>query len=340
MHHAITFGRVLVDRRILTPVFALALLLTTLLAAAPALAQETGGGPVTATGVLERAAPHGPDPTPVYAITDEEAGTSYELVSGFVDLEQYVGERVTIEGVSVPGPGDPRKPPLLNVTQVRPVGGDGGTEGEATLSFELAVEGESPAGTKFFGVVPAEGCISVPLADPDGDGLYTGSTDVPRFAPGGAPEPVSLPVQIVQADGEMGPCNPTRVIEDFGPVKIDGDKTFTASVSFSEDGGLDNDNGGGSDGTGSEDNSGGTDSGSPGTSGSAGGNFGSGGRTSGGGEASGDNASGGGNAFGPLLSGMKDLPGPLPETGGVPLTLGVVGVLLVAGGLLARKVLR
>lgn len=56
-------------------------------------------GPATATGLLGRAAPHSPDPTPVYAITDEATGTPYELVSGFVNLEQYVGERVTIQGV-------------------------------------------------------------------------------------------------------------------------------------------------------------------------------------------------------------------------------------------------
>jgi hypothetical protein len=48
-------------------------------------------------------------------------------------------------------------------------------------------------------------------------------------------EPVSLPVQIVQADGGVGPCNPTRVLKDFGLVKIDGDKTFEASVNFGRD---------------------------------------------------------------------------------------------------------
>jgi len=38
----------------------------------------------------------------------------------------------------------------------------------------------------------------------------------------------------------------------------------------------------------------------------------------------------------PLISGIRDL----PETGGVPLILGVVGALLVIGGLLFRKVFR
>ncbi len=80
-----------------------------LVATASAFAQPQG--PVTATGVLESAAPHSPDPTPVSRVNDEETGTPYELVSGFVDLEQYVGERVTLQGVAVSGPGDPSKPP-------------------------------------------------------------------------------------------------------------------------------------------------------------------------------------------------------------------------------------
>lgn len=102
----------------------------------------------------------------------------------------------------------------------------GGTDREATLSFELEVECDPPANAAFFGFIPAEGGISAQLTDPDGDGTYTGSVTVPRFPPGPAPpgtEPVSLPVQIVQVTG---------VIEDFGEVRIDGDKTFEATVSF------------------------------------------------------------------------------------------------------------
>jgi hypothetical protein len=193
------------------------------------------GGPVTATGVLERAAPHDPDPTPIYAITDEATGTPYELTSGFVELEPFVGERVTIEGVSVPGSPPPGAPVFLNVTSITPADDPGGGEEEtATLFFELAVEGEPPADATFSGFIPAEGGISAPLADPDGDGLYTGSTTVDRFGPGPRPvptgtEPVSLPVQIVQDDA--------AVIKDFGLVKIDGDRTFEASVSFGGGGG-------------------------------------------------------------------------------------------------------
>ncbi len=115
----------------------------------------------------------------------------------------------------------------------------GATDTTATLTFELAVEGEPPADAKFLGLVPAEGGISVPLTDPDGDGLYTGSTTVDRFGPGPRPvppdtEPVSLPVRIVQGPPTrvtaLGP--EYRVIKDFGTVTIDGDKTFSASVSF------------------------------------------------------------------------------------------------------------
>src|SRR5215216_2550803 len=85
-----------------------------------AFAEGQEGGPVTATGVLQRASPHSPDPTPIYAITDEEAGTFYELKSGFGNLEQYVGKKVTIQGEPVPpGSGEPSRPPLLKVTQIQ-----------------------------------------------------------------------------------------------------------------------------------------------------------------------------------------------------------------------------
>jgi hypothetical protein len=62
--------------------------------------------------------------------------------------------------------------------------------------------------------------------------------NVPRFPPGPFPpegtEPVSLPVQIVQANAGAGPCNPTRVIRDFDIVPAD-DATFEARVNFKQD---------------------------------------------------------------------------------------------------------
>ena len=114
----------------------------------------------------------------------------------------------------------------------------------ATLLFELTVEGEPPADATFFGNVrTGEGGpgLFVPLADPDGDGLYTGSTTVDRFGPGPRPvppgvEPLSFPVLIVQGTGVQGriPGQPVTVIRDFGAVAME-DRTFRASVSF-EDG--------------------------------------------------------------------------------------------------------
>jgi hypothetical protein len=105
----------------------------------------------------------------------------------------------------------------------------------ATLSFELTVKGDPPEGTTFLGFIPAEGGIRVPLTDPDGDGVYTGSTTLDRFGPGPRPvppgtEPVSLPVQIAQESGGT-----IEVIRDFGVVPLDGDKTFTARVNFKRD---------------------------------------------------------------------------------------------------------
>jgi len=325
-----------------------------LVVAASAFAQPQG--PVTATGVLERAAPHSPDPTPVYGITDEETGTSYELISGFVDLEQYVGERVTIQGVAVPGPGDPSKPPLLNATQIQPADGGGNNDppvnDKATLSYELTVDGDPPAGAAFYGHVhTGEGGPGkyVPLTDPDEDRVYTGSTTVDRFGPGPRPvppsvEPVSLPVRIVQESGAN-----IEVIKDFGTVKLDGDKTFPSSVSFPVDdcplisptpelckgsGGTDNDGGGsgggdpnssGSSGDGSGSSSGSSDGGSSGNnnSGAVGSGSGSAGSSSGG-------------VPDDIANGLRSL---LPSTGGGTTYLWVLGagVLLVAGGLLVRK---
>jgi hypothetical protein len=107
--------------------------------------------PVTATGVLQRAAPEGSDPTPVYAITDEATGTLYRLISGFVNLEYYIGQRITFQGVPVPGPDTPGAPHELNVTQVQPADAPPVSQPDttATLMFELAVKAEPPEGTTF-----------------------------------------------------------------------------------------------------------------------------------------------------------------------------------------------
>ncbi len=102
-----------------TSLLALAIVLTMVLAAAaPAFAQQ---GSVTATGVLEGPFTQGPDPEPTYRLTDEATGTTYVLVSGFVELGPFVGQRVTIEGARIGGAED--APPALNVTQIEPAGG-------------------------------------------------------------------------------------------------------------------------------------------------------------------------------------------------------------------------
>jgi LPXTG-motif cell wall-anchored protein len=104
-----------------TSLLALAIVLAMVLAAvSPAIAQPTQ---VTATGVLGEPYTVGEDPTLNYALTDEATGTTYELMSGFVDLGPFVGERVTIVGTRVPG----INPLALNVTEIEPAGGQTAT---------------------------------------------------------------------------------------------------------------------------------------------------------------------------------------------------------------------
>ena len=301
-----------------------AMLAVALAAAAPALAQSGVG---VATGVLEK-----PEVTTyqygTHALTDEASGTRYALQSESVNLDAYVGERVTIYGTPVPGYQDGQVeggPDLLRVDRVVPADGPP-SEMSATFSFELAVECEPPAGATFFGQVPAESLTPVQLTDPDGDGLYTGSKTVPRFAPGPTPpgtEPVSLPVRIVQGPPTVtGPLGPEyRVIEDFGTVTAE-DRTFSTSVSFCDDEGSDKDGSGNDSGDGLGNGSGtvNDDTGAGDSSSSS----------SGSGSA---NTSGTAAASG---SGAKTL----PATGGALPIVGLLGALLVGGGLLARRIAR
>jgi hypothetical protein len=214
-------------------------MLTILLAAAvPTLAQQK----VEATGYLS---PVYPQDTYSHLLNDEATGATYFARSEVVDLDSYDdGQRVVARGAAAT---DERQPePILKVIEVEPAE-DPSPRETATLTFELAVEGEPPADATFFGSVRAEGSRYVPLTDPDGDGLYTGSTTASRFPPGTRPlppdtEPVSLPIQIVQGTGTQStneddsprPGEPTRVIEDFGLVQVE-DKTLSASVSFEGD---------------------------------------------------------------------------------------------------------
>jgi hypothetical protein len=343
MYHSTNIWRVIAKRIAPTGALALALMLTALLvAAASAYAQPQGS--VTATGVLVGPVEDGDlDPTPKYKMADEETGTNYVLVSGFVELAPFVGQRVTIAGEPIGGAD--WAPPALNVTQIEPA--DGGDDNDppavndkATLAFELTVDGDPPADAAFYGNVrTGEGGpgLYVPLTDPDKDRVYTGSTTVDRFGPGPRPvpegtEPVSLPVQIV---------HDSEVIKDFGTVKLDGDKTFEASVSFPVDDcpiisptpeQCGDDSGGSDDG----DGSGGGDPNSGGSGGSGSGSSGSSGSSNG--ESSGSGGSSSGGVAGDIANGLR---GVLPSTGGgMALWALGAGLLLIAGGLLMRKVFR
>ena len=261
-----------------------------------------------------------------HSITDQASATVYALNSETVDLDAYVGQRVTVYGTLTPGGTSSDEAgfegngtlPSIDVTRIEPADDsnpDPTTDTRATFDFELTVEGTPPEGARFFGAVPAEGCISVPLADPDGDGVFTGSLDVPRFAPGPVPppdaEPVSLPVQIVQADSGASPCDPTTVIRDFGTVPAN-DNTFRASTSFEGNGGGTTNPGPG--------NGGGSDNGDSDSSGGSGG--------------SGNDTASSGSPSG-VTSGITGL---LPSTGGgVALWVLGAGILLIGGGLLVRK---
>jgi LPXTG-motif cell wall-anchored protein len=285
-----------------------------------------------------------------HSITDQASATVYALNSETVDLDAYVGQRVTVYGTLTPGGTSSDEAgfegngtlPSIDVTRIEPVDDsnpDPTTDTRATFDFELTVVGTPHEGATFFGAVPAEGCISVPLAGPDGDGVFIGSLDVPRFAPGPVPppdaEPVSLPVQIIQADSGASPCNPTTVIRDFGTV-LANDGTFRASTSFEGNGDgattPESENGGGTDdsegpGSGSSDNGGSGDSGSSSGSNSGGSDSGSSGNDA----ASGESPSG-------VTSGITGL---LPSTGGeVALWVLGAGILLIGGGLLVRKLAR
>jgi hypothetical protein len=77
---------------------------------------------VSATGTLEK-----PEVTTyqygTHAITDEASGTYYALQSEVVDLDAYVGQRVTVYGTVDPATENGQiegGPPLINVTRVEP----------------------------------------------------------------------------------------------------------------------------------------------------------------------------------------------------------------------------
>ena len=74
--------------------------------------------------MLERAAQHDQDPTTIYAITDELTGIPYEVVSAVVELEPYASEWIAMQGVPVPGAGDPSRPQLFYAIEIDPPADD------------------------------------------------------------------------------------------------------------------------------------------------------------------------------------------------------------------------
>lgn len=208
----------------LLPVLTLALVFVS---AAPTPAQQ---GPVEATGMLGGPYTRTPNPEPLYALTDKETGTPYELTSNSVDLEPYVGRSVTVRGVPLSGADPQSSPDLINVTQVEPALSVNET---VSVGFELAVEGEPPSEAAFFGVaaVPGFGAAStsVRLTDPDGDGVYSGSVEVPQ----GTRRGVFIEQGVGVKENSLGfgyPGEPRSVVEDFGLIVLDEDEVFSASV--------------------------------------------------------------------------------------------------------------
>jgi hypothetical protein len=101
------------------PVFVAVVLALALTLAAPALAQEESA---LATGMLERQGittyQYG-----THIVSDEASGAFYALSSDVLDLDSYVGQRVTIYGIPAPGYGSGQVeggPPLVYVTGVEP----------------------------------------------------------------------------------------------------------------------------------------------------------------------------------------------------------------------------
>ena len=189
--------------------------------------------------------------------------------------------------------------------------------------------------------------------------------NVPRFPPGPFPpegtEPVSLPVQIVQADGGASPCDPPRVIKDFGIVPANAD-TFEARVNFKgggpvnpeqpadeclavsenpeecEDyvapGGSGSGSGGDSSSDGDTDGSS-SDGGSSASNGSSGGSGSNSGISNSGGTGSAAESSG---LLGGATGGIRGI---LPSTGGgMALWVLGAGILLVGSGLLVHRIFR
>jgi hypothetical protein len=104
--------------------------------------------------------------------------------------------------------------------------------GRVTLSFSVTVTGTPCANATFFGIVgvPDSEFFGIELTDPDGDGVYTGTTQVPPSSPFG--------IVLVQGTGTIAsptssnpfPGPPITVLRDFGVVTPTADQSFAATV--------------------------------------------------------------------------------------------------------------
>lgn len=106
-----------------------------------------------------------------------------------------------------------------------------------TVTFQLTVEGEPPEDATFFGYLGYEPA-PLRLTDPDGDGVYTGST--PRSL---VPAGDTQPALIVQGTGTResqvvgpSPGEPIHVLKNFGEVTFEEDTTLPAVASFESSG--------------------------------------------------------------------------------------------------------
>jgi LPXTG-motif cell wall-anchored protein len=115
--------------------------------------------------------------------------------------------------------------------------GPGNREDTVTATFELTLEGTPPEDATFFGYLGYEPA-PFQLTDPDGDGVYTGSTPPDLILAGD-----TQPALIVQGTGTResqvvgtSPGEPISTIEDFGEVTFEEDTMLKASVSFGSSG--------------------------------------------------------------------------------------------------------
>ncbi len=186
---------------------------------------------VAATGVIE---PLADNPDARHGMTDEATDQFYALRSDTVDLDAYAdsGQRVTVYG-TVLQTLIATEYPVLDVSRVEPADGPGEA---VAVTFELAIEGVPPADATFFGSLGHEPAY-FPLADLDGDDLYTATTPTGLVSAGDV-----QPARIFQGTGTresrvvgLVPGEPVSTIKDFGEVRFDEDTTLAASVSFAGD---------------------------------------------------------------------------------------------------------